>query len=398
MVIKKNINKMIKNYKNFIGESVENKGKGPGNNDLFPSTPFKQTLNRPNQTMDFLRVGKHILTSKIDGFIDSVQNENIFITDRLTGEIKKYTLKEVLREMTKAKPVEGKNTPVEGFTGTPRWAQKPTLVKEKIEAVHTILTPEDELDGEISEDEMNEYINKVNKRNDTRFKYTEEDEFGEHSDENFGLNTHHGMYRNEDYPQYTPSVGNDDDEELSGDTYNPGLLSDADVNSPIYDKVEIEENEIDERFRPSSLADDMAYKSGKEKLKKFGIDLDEEDEGEEGIDNFIFGKKPKRNRGTEDNPEGNTNPISESWNKYWETFDPLRERLEEEDYEDVMDINPDIFEEEKEEEEYEEPEGSEDNPIQMRKRLKIEDYSEDNPEPQYGDDRFDQFGFNENQE
>lgn len=350
---------MIKNYKNFIGESVENKGKGPGNNDLFPSTPFKQKLNHPNQTMDFLRIGKHILTSKIDGFIDSVQNENIYITDRLTGETKKYTLKEVLREMTKTKPIEGKNTPVEGFAGTPKWAQKPTLVKEKIEAVHTILTPEDELEEEIDSDLVESSIS-------------------------------HGMYRDNDYPQYTPKIGDYDNEELTGDTYNPGMLSDEDINNPIYDEVEIEENEMSESRTTEPL-------DRKKIFSKMGINLEEEDSEE---DEYPISKKRSnfRNRGTEDNPEGNTNPISESWNKYWETFDPLREKLEEEDYEDIMDINYDMFEEEKEEEEYEEPEGTEDNPIQMRKRLKIEDYSEDNPEPQYGDDRFDQFGFDENKE
>ncbi len=118
---------MIKGFDKFVKESVENKGKGVGGGqDLFPSAPFKQTINRSNPTMDFLRVGKHILTKKIDGFIDSVQNEGIFITDRITGEIKKYTLKEVLKELTQNKDDKGPST-VQGFEGTPAWA-----VKQKI--------------------------------------------------------------------------------------------------------------------------------------------------------------------------------------------------------------------------------------------------------------------------
>jgi hypothetical protein len=347
---------MIKNYKNFVGESVENRGKGPGNSDLLPNTPFKQKLNRSDQTMDLLRIGKHIFTGKIDGFIESVQNDGIYITDRQSGETRVYTLKEVLKEISKTKSQENKNIPIEGFSGTPKWAQKPSMVKEKIEAVHTILTPEDEL---------------------------EDEEIDDITESGFS----HGMYRDTDYPQFVSEVENDD-EELTGDTYNPGILNDV-VNSQIYDDIEIEE--LNERtFRGAELRPEEKRRL----YDKIGVDL-EEDEDEE---HSISKKRPNfMNRGTEDNPEGNVNPISESWNKYWETFDPLRERLEEEDYEDVMDINPDIFEEEKEEDEYEEPEGSEDNPIQMRRRLKIEDYSEDNPEPQYGDDRFDQFGFDENE-
>ena len=115
---------MIKGFNRFVKESVENKGKGPGNQDLFPSAPKKQTINRAIPTMDFLRIGKHILTSKIDGFIDSVQNESIFITDRITGEITKYSLKEVLRELTKSKDGKPGQSTVQGFEGTPVWATK----------------------------------------------------------------------------------------------------------------------------------------------------------------------------------------------------------------------------------------------------------------------------------
>ena len=126
---------MIKDFNKFVKESVENKGKGVGGSqDLFPSTPKKQTINRAIPTMDFLRIGKHIQTKKIDGFIDSVQNESIFITDRITGETKKYTLKEVLKELT-GKKDNLTAQPVKGFEGTPVWATKQKIYEsdQKIE-------------------------------------------------------------------------------------------------------------------------------------------------------------------------------------------------------------------------------------------------------------------------
>jgi len=113
---------MIKNFKNFVKESYENRGKGPGNQDLLPKAPKKQVINRAIPTMDFLRIGKHIQTNKIDGFVDSIQNENIFITDRITGEVKKYTLKEVLKELV-GKKEEKNPTTIQGFEGTPDWAK-----------------------------------------------------------------------------------------------------------------------------------------------------------------------------------------------------------------------------------------------------------------------------------
>lgn len=101
--------------------------------------------------MDFLRIGKHIQTKKIDGFIDSIQNESIYIADRLTGEIKKYTLKEVIKELTKPKE-DKKDYPVSGFEGTPAWATKqkvnedyaPELEPEEDPAETEVATEEDE--------------------------------------------------------------------------------------------------------------------------------------------------------------------------------------------------------------------------------------------------------------
>lgn len=145
---------MIKNFNKFVKESVENKGKGPGNQDLIPSAPKKQTINRSIQTMDFLRIGKHISTPKIDGFIDSVQNESIYITDRITGEIKKYTLKEVLKELTKSKDNPNSSS-VQGFEGTPAWATKQKIY-EATEDYERERSPEYEPDEVGTEQEQEE--------------------------------------------------------------------------------------------------------------------------------------------------------------------------------------------------------------------------------------------------
>jgi hypothetical protein len=92
----------VKKFKNFLNESNMGKGLG-GDTSLFNPMPTpKQTLNKPNQTLDLLRIGKQIKTENIDGFIDSVQNENVMISDRMTGIIKAYSLKEFFKEFSKS--------------------------------------------------------------------------------------------------------------------------------------------------------------------------------------------------------------------------------------------------------------------------------------------------------
>lgn len=120
---------MLKKYNSFIKESITNKGKGPGNNDLFTNAPKKQTINQSNQTVDFLRIGKHIKTNKIDGFIDSIQNETVYIADRLTGEIQSYSFKDVLRGIGKE---EKGQFSVQGFEGTPAWAKKQKIYENRM--------------------------------------------------------------------------------------------------------------------------------------------------------------------------------------------------------------------------------------------------------------------------
>lgn len=311
----------VKDFKNFLKESVENKGKGTGgSSDLFTTAPKKQTINRSIPTMDFLRIGKHIVTKKIDGFIDSIQNENVYIADRISGEIKKYTFKEVLKEITSDKEI-GKHLPVEGFTGTPKWAEKPKYIKEGLEQKknNPIEEPGSETDDITHEDQ-------IDKRDDEEI--DDEEIKIDEIDENYNCN-----------------------EDLVGDTYNPNF-------SPDGDEIAVEEEQ-------------------------------EKEEWSEGEEEQYQEKAMLR--GTEDNPKGKSN---ESWMKYWESFNQKQHEIMEEEDLGILD------EEELEDvEEYEEEVnnvGNEANPIEARKRLKIEDYSEDNPEPLPNDvaqmdDRFDQY-------
>lgn len=136
---------MIKKYNNFIKESLANKGKGPGNDDLFISAPKRQTINQSNQTADFLRIGKHIKTNKIDGFIDSIQNNTIFIVDRLSGEIQKYNLRDVLKGIKKEEKIP---STVQGFEGIPAWAKKQKIY-ENLEEDDDFFFNEDDDDEDV---------------------------------------------------------------------------------------------------------------------------------------------------------------------------------------------------------------------------------------------------------
>ena len=250
---------MIKDFNKFVKESVENKGKGVGGDtDLFPTAPKKQVTNRAIPTMDFLRVGKRILTKKIDGFIDSVQNESIFITDRITGEIKEYTLKQVLKELTSSKEDTPKSTPVEGFEGTPIWATKQKIYEAG---------PARKLEPEPDEEEV---------------AVEHEQELG-----------------SEEEPE-EPDLG------------------------------DVEEDDVEPGNKTASFSDKVRF-------------------------------------GTEDNPDGLPNKgmrremPNESWVKYWEKFNENATTLV-------------VEEEEKEEEDIKRVRGTEDNPLPVRKKTKIESY------------------------
>ncbi len=204
---------MIKRFNNFVKESVENKGKGVGGDtDLFPKAPLKQTINRAIPTMDFLRVGKHILTKKIDGFIDSVQNESIYITDRMTGETKKYTLKEVLKELTQKKDDKPGSSTVQGFEGAPAWATKQKIYEsfdDEYEPERERELDPDEV--EVAEEQDLEYGDEEEPEEIERGTDEEEDADEENPDTKSmlrGLNSNKIRFGTEDNPEGLPNKGN----------------------------------------------------------------------------------------------------------------------------------------------------------------------------------------------
>jgi hypothetical protein len=104
--------KNIKKFEDFMKESTENKGKGVGGDtDLFIKPSPRQTINRGDlDPLDNLGIrGRQITTDKIDGIIKSVKDSIVYVEDRLSKEIKEYSLPEFLKEFHKAYKKEKKD-------------------------------------------------------------------------------------------------------------------------------------------------------------------------------------------------------------------------------------------------------------------------------------------------
>ena len=104
---------LVKRFEDFIKENTENKGKGiGGDTDLFPRPTPKQTVDKGDTNpVDNLGIrGRQITTENIDGIVKSVSGSEVFIEDRLSKEIKSYTMKEFLSEFNKAYKKEKKES------------------------------------------------------------------------------------------------------------------------------------------------------------------------------------------------------------------------------------------------------------------------------------------------
>lgn len=239
---------MIKKYNRFVKESVENKGMGPGNRDLFPSAPKKQTINRSNQTIDFLRIGKHIFTKKIDGFIDSVQNENIFIVDRVTGEIKHYTIKEVLKELSQNKDNKNVSSTVQGFQGVPAWGIKQKIY-EDVNFDPNIYEFEDEEDDDEIINVSNEFTYGIDddgeEENDIE-RYEYEKDFLINDIDVNDIERNRMLYGTEDNPDGLPNKGIN--RELSNEKWIKHWEKYHEDQEYIEDDIETEEIEEEEEF------------------------------------------------------------------------------------------------------------------------------------------------------
>lgn len=101
----------VKKFEDFVKENTENKGKGVGGDtDLIPRPTPKQTINKGDlNPVDQLGIaGRQITTDKIDGIVKSVKDDTVYVEDRLTKQIKEFTVKEFLSEFHKSYKKEKK--------------------------------------------------------------------------------------------------------------------------------------------------------------------------------------------------------------------------------------------------------------------------------------------------
>ena len=93
-------------------ESVYNRGVGPGNFGLFKNN-VKDKPSFRNST-DIFKVGKYIQVGNIEGFIDSVDEDYIYITKlQGVGKIEKVSYKEMMKKINFSKINENSGLPSE---------------------------------------------------------------------------------------------------------------------------------------------------------------------------------------------------------------------------------------------------------------------------------------------
>jgi len=90
---------LLDNYLNLeLTESVHNKGMGPGNTSFY-STNSKQILT-PQLSIDLLQIGKFVKIGNIEGYINSLDKENVYIsTVPGLGNIEKVPFKKFLKQI-----------------------------------------------------------------------------------------------------------------------------------------------------------------------------------------------------------------------------------------------------------------------------------------------------------
>lgn len=144
---------IVQNYLDLelVEESLSNKGKGPGNTDLFNDKQFKQVLTS-FKSPSILQIGKQVKVGKIKGYIDSVDNEFVYIST-LDGNKEKISFKKFLKEL------ELENT-INENSGLPSefWMDyQPEEQDTEIDVLED--EDEDEDEFEIEYDDVNNYKN-----------------------------------------------------------------------------------------------------------------------------------------------------------------------------------------------------------------------------------------------
>lgn len=102
-------NDIIQNHfdMELVEESVANKGKGPGNDSFF-SNSFKQILTT-QISPSILQIGKQVKVGKIEGIINSVDNEFVYITPLDGGEPEKISFKKFMKTLKESGVINEKS-------------------------------------------------------------------------------------------------------------------------------------------------------------------------------------------------------------------------------------------------------------------------------------------------
>lgn len=141
----KNDNKLkMEDVKDILKESVYNRGKGPGNDDYFMNS-FKQILTS-QISPSILQIGKYVNVGNIEGYIDSVDNNYVYISSTKGDGVKeKVSFKDFLKKIK----LEGKINENSGFPSE-YWTTNPERYGENDDPdVETIeIDPETEEDGD----------------------------------------------------------------------------------------------------------------------------------------------------------------------------------------------------------------------------------------------------------
>ena len=92
---------LVDNYLNteMVDESVYNRGVGPGNDDFFRNN-VKQILTSQKGT-NLLQIGKFVKVGKIEGYISSIDNDNVYISSTLgDNKLEKLSFKKFIKELS----------------------------------------------------------------------------------------------------------------------------------------------------------------------------------------------------------------------------------------------------------------------------------------------------------
>jgi hypothetical protein len=97
---------LVNDYRDeYVSESVYNRGKGPGNNDFFNNN-FKQVLTS-QLSPSILQIGKFVKVGKIEGIIDSVDNDFVYISN--SDGVEKVPYKKFLKSLQTLENIDSKS-------------------------------------------------------------------------------------------------------------------------------------------------------------------------------------------------------------------------------------------------------------------------------------------------